>query len=168
MNMFLHIWLILLTLNNILLVILFFNANKSILFLLSSLKAALNQITLLNNTTIRKKETDKVFTIHQRLPEKINIFDTNELMTPLRSVKDKLEIDRMKTAIEHTKAGIIAIMQQTEPGMMEYELEALLQYEIMRRGNRHMGFKSIIASGKNAATLHYGDNNCRIGKTDLI
>ena len=75
--MFLHIWIILLTLNNILLVILFFNANKSILFLLSSLKAALNQITLLNNTTIRKKETDKVFTIHQRLPEKINIFDTN-------------------------------------------------------------------------------------------
>lgn len=114
-----------------------------------------------------KKQHKLSQTIKQNYPY-INIFDTTELMTPLRSVKDKVEIARIKTAIEHTRAGIIAIMQQAEAGMMEYELEALLQYEIMRRGNRHMGFKSIIASGKNAATLHYGDNNCRIGKKDLI
>lgn len=98
----------------------------------------------------------------------INVLDTTDLMRPLRSVKDKVEIERMKTAIDHTRSGIIAIMQQAKAGMMEYELEALLQYEIMRRGNRHMGFKSIIASGKNAATLHYSDNNCPIGKSDLI
>ncbi len=98
----------------------------------------------------------------------INLYDVTELMRPLRSVKDKIEIEKMKTAINHTKEGILAIMQQAEAGMMEYELEALLQYEVMRRGNRHMGFKSIIAAGKNAATLHYSDNNCRIGKNDLI
>jgi Xaa-Pro aminopeptidase len=98
----------------------------------------------------------------------ISLNDIADLIRPLRSVKDKHEITRLQTAIDHTREGLISLMQQAEPGMMEYELEALLQYEVMRRGDMHMGFKSIVASGKNAATLHYADNNSKIGKNDLI
>jgi len=114
-----------------------------------------------------KKQHELADDIKRKFPS-IGIDDISDLMTPLRSIKDKTELECMKNAIEHTKEGILSIMKQAEPGMMEYELEALLNYEVMRKGNRHMGFKPIIASGKNAATLHYVDNNSKIGKNDLI
>lgn len=134
---------------------------------LSSSKNVYMNIKLNSLNSQPKKQHALSKEIKQTYPY-INLFDITDLMSPLRSVKDKVEIARLKTAIDHTREGILAIMQQAEAGMMEYELEALLQYEIMRRGNRHMGFKSIIASGKNAATLHYSDNNSRIGNQDLI
>ncbi|MCK4653865.1 MAG: M24 family metallopeptidase, partial [Candidatus Cloacimonetes bacterium] len=46
--------------------------------------------------------------------------------------------------------------------------EALLIYEARKNGIKHMAFKPIIASGKNAATLHYEKNNSKIGKNDLV
>ncbi|KQC06412.1 MAG: hypothetical protein APR54_01710 [Candidatus Cloacimonas sp. SDB] len=114
-----------------------------------------------------KKQHKLSAEIKQKFPY-IILQDISDLIIPLRNIKDKYEINCIKKAIEHTREGIISILKNAEPGMMEYELEALLNYEIMRRGDMHLGFKPIIASGKNAATLHYIDNNCRIGKNDLI
>ncbi|MDN5354177.1 MAG: Xaa-Pro aminopeptidase [Candidatus Cloacimonadota bacterium] len=92
----------------------------------------------------------------------------DELMRPLRERKDEWEIEQLQTAIDATAKGIETIMKNAKMGMMEYELEALLNYEALSRGLHHMGFKSIVAAGHNAATLHYSDNNCEIGKDDLV
>lgn len=91
-----------------------------------------------------------------------------ELIRPLREKKDKWEIEQLRTAIDATANGIDSIMKKAKAGMMEYELEALLNYEALKTGLRHMGFKSIVAAGHNAATLHYIDNNCEIGKNDMV
>ena len=105
--------------------------------------------------------------IQPRFPH-IQFRDVLPTISPLRAVKDVYEVEQIDKAIDATGAGIEAMMNNAEPGMMEYELEALLHYEVQRRGMPHMGFKSIVASGVNAATLHYGDNNCPIGEDDLI
>ena len=91
-----------------------------------------------------------------------------KLITPLRAIKDKNEIKKMQKAIDTTAMAIESIRQQAMAGMMEYELEAILVYEAKRNGSRHMAFHPIIASGVNAATLHYHQNNCKIGKNDLV
>lgn len=45
--------------------------------------------------------------------------------------------------------------------MREYELEALFQYRTYARfGCRHQGYTPIVASGANAAILHYGHAGC--------
>lgn len=108
-----------------------------------------------------------VESIRPRFPH-IRFRDVLPQISPLRACKDIWEVEQIHKAIDVTGAGIINIMEQAKPGMMEYELEAILNYEAMRSGLRHMGFKSIIASGINAATLHYGDNNCKVGNDDLI
>jgi Xaa-Pro aminopeptidase len=88
-------------------------------------------------------------------------------MIPLRSVKTKWEIEQMQKAIDITGDGIKNIFKKSKIGMMEYELDAILKYEINRNGLKHIGFKSIIASGKNAATLHYEQNDSKIGKDEM-
>lgn len=98
----------------------------------------------------------------------IQIEDTTGIITPLRIVKDKWEVKQIQTAIDATGAGIKKIYKEAEAGMMEFELEAMLRYEILRKGHNHLGFRPIIASGVNAATLHYESNNSKIGENDLI
>ena len=94
--------------------------------------------------------------------------DYTDLIRPLRKIKDEYEIKQLQKAINATGAGFNRIFKQAKAGMMEYELEAMLNYEVTKRGLRHMGFKSIIACGVNAATLHYVENNTKVNENDLV
>ncbi len=98
----------------------------------------------------------------------VQVDNALQKISPLRAVKDKWEIRQMQKAIDVTAKGINRMRQEARAGMMEYELEALLIFESKKAGFRHLGFHPIIASGVNAATLHYNQNNSRIGKNDLI
>ena len=89
-------------------------------------------------------------------------------MSKLRAIKDELEIKNLREAIKSTRLGIEAIYKNAKIGMYEYELEAMLIYEIYKTGLKHLGFKSIVASGHNATTLHYEKNRDRIKKGSLV
>ena len=52
--------------------------------------------------------------------------------------------------------------------MHEYELEAEFLRVAMAAGLRHTGYPSIVAAGKNAATLHYDRNNGLVGDSDMV
>jgi len=103
----------------------------------------------------------------QHFPQ-ITAMDITKLMIPLRSVKTKWEIEQMQKAIDITGEGIKNIIKKSKIGMMEYELDAILKYEINRNGLKHIGFKSIVAAGENAATLHYEQNNSKIKKDEMV
>ncbi len=105
--------------------------------------------------------------IKQHFPQ-IKIEDVSSRMIPLRSIKSDWEVAQIQKAIDVTAKAIDEIYSKAKPGMMEYELEAILKYEITRNGLRHIGFNPIIASGVNAATLHYDKNNAKIGKNELL
>ncbi len=98
----------------------------------------------------------------------IEIKQINNLIAPLRKIKDDWELTQLQKAIDLTGKGIIDAMENTTATMMEYELEAMLFYRMQRSGVKNWGFAPIIASGLNAATLHYEKNNCRIESGDLI
>ena len=85
----------------------------------------------------------------------------------LRLVKDDEEIETLKRSIETTRLGIESMMKHAEPKMMEYELEAYFDFELKRHNADH-SFPSIIAGGKNATILHYGENNTRIKDRSLV
>ena len=85
----------------------------------------------------------------------------------LRLVKDDEEIETLKRSIETTRLGIESMMKHAEPKMMEYELEAYFDFELKCHNADH-SFPSIIAGGKNATILHYGENNTRIKDRSLV
>jgi Xaa-Pro aminopeptidase len=86
----------------------------------------------------------------------------------LRIIKDKKEIENIKRAISITKNGIYNMLKHMKPGMKENEIEAFFDFVLKQSGVRDYAFKTIAASGKNAAILHYEDNNAETKDGDMI
>lgn len=105
--------------------------------------------------------------IKERIPH-VTFRDCTDIMRPLRQIKDDTEIDALTESIEITWKGIESVWKNAKPGMMEYELEAMIHYEMQRKGCRNFGFVPIVAAGVNATTLHYIENNCRIEENELV
>jgi Xaa-Pro aminopeptidase len=98
----------------------------------------------------------------------ISIENLNNVVRPIRSVKSDWEIAQMQKAMDATGLGIAKVMEKTKAGMMEYELEAKLFYQMQKNGVQNWGFAPIIATGANATTLHYKQNNCEVGANDVV
>lgn len=94
--------------------------------------------------------------------------DPNELIGEMRLYKGPEEIAHLRKACEVTSRAHRAAMGQTAVGMNEGEIEALIDYEFRRGGCARVGYGSIVASGKNAACLHYRANNEPVRSGDLI
>jgi Xaa-Pro aminopeptidase len=92
---------------------------------------------------------------------------SQSLLQKLSVIKHSSELRLMRKAINITELAFHKAMLALRPGMREYEIEAELTYEITRHGGRH-AFDPIIASGKNACTLHYVKNNAVIAKDALV
>lgn len=109
----------------------------------------------------------RLMPVRERFPH-IRIKDVSEIITPLRKVKSDWEIQQLQRAIDVTGKGIMDIWEAARVGMYEYELEAMLFYRIQKSGLKHWGFTPIIASGGNAATLHYDKNECQLEAGQLV
>ncbi|MBP7496497.1 MAG: aminopeptidase P family protein [Bacteroidales bacterium] len=90
------------------------------------------------------------------------------IMANLRTVKSDIEIDLIKKAIDITKKSFLRLLGFVKPGVMEFEAEAEIQHEFLRNRANANSFHSIVASGKNACSLHYNANNCECKDGDLV
>ena len=86
----------------------------------------------------------------------------------LRLHKSAKEIDVLRYAARISTAAHIQVMENLTPGMMEYEVEAELQYQFSKRGARHPAYPSIVGGGSNACVLHYIDNDKVLEDGDLV
>jgi Xaa-Pro aminopeptidase len=92
----------------------------------------------------------------------------DRLTAALRLVKDADEIRRLKRAIDITTAADSALAAVIEPGMYEYQLEAVIEFTFRRNGAERVGFPSIVGSGPNSTTLHYDKNRRQMQAGDLV
>ncbi len=86
----------------------------------------------------------------------------------LRTVKTSEELALLRRAIEITAAAHREAIRSIEPGMYEYEVEALIEYVFHRNGAESPGFPSIVGSGENAVILHYETNRRQMQAGDLV
>ncbi|GAB4311157.1 MAG: aminopeptidase P family protein [Bacteroidales bacterium] len=90
------------------------------------------------------------------------------LITQLRVVKSDEEIELLRKACQITGEAFQRILGFVKPGIMEYEAEAEITHEFLRKGVRNHAYAPIIASGRNALILHYIENNRRMNEGDLL
>ncbi len=92
------------------------------------------------------------------------------LMHRLRMIKDAEEIRILQKACDITGAGFRRLLDFIKPGVGEWEIEAELLHEFVRRGSRGFAYLPIIGSGKNACVLHYVENDqvCKDGEMVLL
>ena len=94
--------------------------------------------------------------------------DLLPLIHELRLFKSEYEINELKQAAQVSAAAHINAMQRCRPNLTEYQIEAGFNYDCQEAGCCNMAYSSIVASGSNACTLHYVDNNCVLQDGDLL
>lgn len=105
--------------------------------------------------------------VMQRVPG-VSLKDDSGLLPSLRIVKEPRELDMMRRAMAATARGHLAAMKQVRPGMTERQLKALMEDAFRAGGGEGLAYDSIVATGRNAASLHYTGGSGVIGPNDLI
>ncbi len=98
----------------------------------------------------------------------LNIIDCFEMIVELRMVKSKFEIEQLKEAIKITDNALIQLMSSIKPGRREYDLANSFELYVKSHGQRTLAFQTIVATGENAACLHYTELNSVIDDNQLI
>ena len=104
------------------------------------------------------KQDDPAHQVHKSAP----------IMHKIRSIKAPIELELMQTACNITEAGVRRLLGFIKPGVWEYEIEAELAHEFLRKRSKGFAYTPIIASGKNACVLHYIENNQQCQDGDVI
>ncbi len=79
----------------------------------------------------------------------------NPFVRKLRTIKQPCEIAALRRAEEITKAGILAMMRASKPGMFEYQYKAEFDRALGQFSPKEAGFQSIISAGTNNFCIHY-------------
>jgi Xaa-Pro aminopeptidase len=129
------------------------------------------------NTNEHLRASTEVETREDRFIKKVRIdypahqiLKSAPILHQIRAIKSQLEIDLMQTACNITEAGFRRLLGFVKPGVWEYEIEAELVHEFIKRRSKGFAYTPIIASGKNACVLHYIENNqqCQDGEVILL
>lgn len=83
------------------------------------------------------------------------------LLTKLRMIKDAAEQNFIAQAISLTASAFDRVLRFVRPGVTEYQVQAEIEHQFRYSGATGNAFAPIVASGKNACTLHYSRNSAR-------
>lgn len=86
----------------------------------------------------------------------------------MRVVKSPEEIKLIQKAIDITVESHKRTMSRARPHMFEYQLQAEIEYNFLRRGAVRPAFSSIVGSGPNSCVLHYITNRRQTRPGELV
>ena len=92
----------------------------------------------------------------------------NGVVQQMRGKKSPSELAFIRQAVDITVRAHNEALRALEPGMNEFELQALIEYTFRRNGADRPAFASIVGSGPNSTTLHYNRNDRFIDARDLV
>ncbi len=96
------------------------------------------------------------------------IVDPVTIVHEMRVYKSPEELELMQRAADIAAEAHVEAMKATRPGMMEYELEALIEQIFRRHGSAGPSYTSIIGGGANATVLHYIENKDELRDGELL
>lgn len=131
--------------------------------------------TIYLNTNEHYRQAVETQTREDRFIQKVkqnfpahSVAKSNPILQEIRGIKEPEEIELMQTACNITEKGFRRVLEFTQPGVWEYEIEAELLHQFIRNRSRGFAYSPIIASGNNANVLHYLENNQQCKEGDLI
>ena len=95
------------------------------------------------------------------------LIQLDRILDEMRLHKDDKEIQLMQIASDISAQAHTQAMKAVQPGMMEYALEAELNYVFGKNGCVP-SYNSIVGGGENGCILHYVENNKVLNDGDLV
>jgi Xaa-Pro aminopeptidase len=107
----------------------------------------------------------------RKLKEKyagLQVAGANTHVQQMRAVKSPAELEHLRKAIAISADAHREAMRAVEPGMNEFEIQALVEYTFRRNGADRPGYASIVGSGENSTTLHYNRDDRFMKAGDMM
>ncbi|HEU4563351.1 MAG TPA: Xaa-Pro aminopeptidase, partial [Gemmatimonadaceae bacterium] len=98
----------------------------------------------------------------------VEIRDAGELVDVARGRKSAAELDLIRKSVDITVLAQREAMKAIEPGMNEFEVQALIEYTFRRNGAERPSFATIVGSGPNSTTLHYNADDRFMSAGDVV
>ncbi|MCC6927872.1 MAG: aminopeptidase P N-terminal domain-containing protein [Gemmatimonadaceae bacterium] len=105
--------------------------------------------------------------LRRRYP-KLSIAGANQQVARLRATKSEGELEILRKAIAISMDAHREAMLAIEPGMNEFEIQALVEYMFRRNGADRPAYASIVGSGENSTTLHYNRDDRFVKAGDIV
>lgn len=105
--------------------------------------------------------------LEQKYPD-LKVKNALPLFGKFREIKSEAELALMRKSIDLTWNGLKRTMMNCQSGKWEYELQADIEYEMMRGGADFPSWTPIVGSGENSLILHYDDNRRQMKEGDLV
>jgi Xaa-Pro aminopeptidase len=128
------------------------------------LKAILEDTNTVYTLTDQEADLSRL----REIAPRANFEDIRPAIAAMRQVKAPTEISLLEKAIELTLNAHEAAASIIRPEVMEYEVEAVIEYEFRQGGAERPAFPSIVGSGPFASILHYDRNDRRMLDGDLV
>jgi Xaa-Pro aminopeptidase len=98
----------------------------------------------------------------------LEVTSANPIVTTMRSKKSAAEMDLIQRAAAISMEAHAEAARALEPGMNEFEIQALLEYTFRRYGADRPAYASIVGSGPNSTVLHYNRDDRYMKAGDLL
>ena len=86
----------------------------------------------------------------------------------MRMIKSPREIAVIRESTRIAAHGIMEAMRSAEPGMYQYELEAIADYVFKKSNAQGIAYFALVAAGKNASWPHYHAAQTQTKDGDLV
>ena len=90
------------------------------------------------------------------------------ILSDLRMIKNKTEINLIQKACDITEKGFRRILEFVKPDIWEFDIEAEFIHEFIKNRSKGFAYQPIIATGINACSLHYNENKSQCKSGELI
>ncbi|MDX6600519.1 MAG: Xaa-Pro aminopeptidase [Gaiellales bacterium] len=94
--------------------------------------------------------------------------ELRDALIRVRRPKDDVELARMRSAAQATRAGFEELVPLIAPGRTERELQIALEASFLRNGGDFLAFETIVAAGDHAAVLHFSPTARELRDGDLL
>jgi Xaa-Pro aminopeptidase len=146
-------------------------AYKIVVYTASLLEEINRLIISLGIIRLGFEETDLSFADYSRYSNKLickEFIPMDSIIEKLRMVKDSVELDIIKNAVEIADKAFEHILPFVRPGITEIDIAAELEHEMKRLGAKGPSFDTIAASGLRSSMPHGVASEKTIEKGDCI
>lgn len=94
--------------------------------------------------------------------------NAHPIVDQLRAKKSDAELALIRKATEISVEGHTELMRRIEPGMYEYDLQAIIEYTFRRGGAERPAYGAIVGTGPKGAELHYMKNRREMKPGEVV
>lgn len=98
----------------------------------------------------------------------IELTASDQIFSELRAIKDREELESIKTAARITDTAFSKILTIIKPDLSEKEVATEIDYLMRKNGADESAFETIVASGANSAVPHHKTSDKKLKNNEIV